>query len=221
MDISFLKKKELGLPLYAWAGIIAVVLFLLYRHFKSKSGSTSNTASSTGTAADTGSANGTAAGSSDAGSGGSPTGSGLSSPDFNANTEPDYTAGSYSGNGLNDPYGSVPVIYLPSTSPASPPEPAAKATPQSVTGRVASAVGESVRVATLGGGIGQVERPTKSSGSEMLGRNPAPEKKVGGESKTVSAPKPEAPPHPAPKAVAYHPPAIKPADIQKFRKATR
>lgn len=58
-DLSFLKKKELGLPMWAWAIIVAVIMLVLYRHFKNSSGANSQTpvdATSQATPADSGTA---------------------------------------------------------------------------------------------------------------------------------------------------------------------
>lgn len=38
MELDFLKQKEFGLPIWAWAVITALVLFLAYRFFSSRSG---------------------------------------------------------------------------------------------------------------------------------------------------------------------------------------
>lgn len=48
MDVSFLKKKELGLPIWAWGIIVAVFMFLLYRHYKN-AGSSSASSNTLGT----------------------------------------------------------------------------------------------------------------------------------------------------------------------------
>ena len=38
MNLEWLKKKELGLPLWAWAGITAVVVYFGYRWYSRRSG---------------------------------------------------------------------------------------------------------------------------------------------------------------------------------------
>lgn len=54
MDWKFFTEKKGPLPVWAWAAIAAVMLYLIYRHFRSSSTSTSNT-TPTGAATDTGS----------------------------------------------------------------------------------------------------------------------------------------------------------------------
>lgn len=65
MDLGFLKKKELGLPLWAWALIVAVLMYLLYRHYKN---SAANASAASTTAPDT---TGTSTGALDTSGGGS------------------------------------------------------------------------------------------------------------------------------------------------------
>lgn len=50
MRFDWLKKKELGLPLWAWTLIAAVFLFVLYRHYKNSGGGSSSSQTSSGQA---------------------------------------------------------------------------------------------------------------------------------------------------------------------------
>lgn len=126
--LEFLKKKELGLPLYAWAAILAVVMFLAYRHFRSKSSAANSAVGVAPANAASDAAQNYPQSSGDSGGG---SGSGLQSPDFLPNTAPLYQADSTSDGGYNVPYGVVPAVIYPPTSPAeTPPSADAKATPQ-------------------------------------------------------------------------------------------
>lgn len=56
MNLQFLRKKELGIPLWLWGLLVAILLFLVYRHFKNSNSTTaSNTASPTSATDQTGS----------------------------------------------------------------------------------------------------------------------------------------------------------------------
>lgn len=48
-SLAFLKEKKFGLPVWAWAIVVSLVLFLLYKHFKGSSSSSTGTTSSTPT----------------------------------------------------------------------------------------------------------------------------------------------------------------------------
>lgn len=45
MSFDWLKRKELGLPLWAWAGITAVVVYFGYRWYSNRSGGSAGTVS--------------------------------------------------------------------------------------------------------------------------------------------------------------------------------
>lgn len=50
MNLSFLKQKKFGLPVWAWVGISAVLIFGIYYYIKKRQGSSSNSSTSPSTA---------------------------------------------------------------------------------------------------------------------------------------------------------------------------
>ena len=135
MDLKFLKKKYFGLPLWAWAGILAALMFLLYLHFKNKGGTSSNTSNTSSTdypSSDQGYVPDQNAGGSGGGDSGGISGGGgglgdLGTPDYSQPLIPYFSGGAYPGyfdpfnttTGLNSPNPLAAASLGPTLNPLS------------------------------------------------------------------------------------------------------